>query len=160
MKIVTMAAAVTLPTAAPVLAQGKHATPNDPDGYVTGLAGFAVSTGDTTGDVRIEGGVRIAPHVKVFGDLGHFGDLQGDLQPTLDAATSSLAANQGLAVLGEGKLPASYFTGGLRVDVPTTRLTPYACLAVSASRISPPRRNSRSRAGRSPMARPPMSGRT
>ena len=138
MKILTMAAAVTLLTAAPVLAQGKHASLNDADGYVTGLAGFAMSTGNTTGDVRIEGGVRIAPHVKLFGDIGHFGNLEGDLQPTLDAATSSLAANQGIAVLGDGKLPASYFTGGVRVDVPTsTRLTPYLLGSVGVAHLTP-----------------------
>jgi opacity protein-like surface antigen len=138
MKIVIVAAAVTLLTAAPVLAQGKHASLNDGNGYVTGLAGFATSTGNTTGDVRIEGGVRIAPHVKLFGDIGHFGNLQGDLQPTLDATTSSLAANQGIAVLGGGKLPASYFTGGLRFDVPTgTRLTPYLLGGVGVAHLNP-----------------------
>ena len=138
MKIVIIAATVTLATAAPLLAQARHATLTDSGGYVTGLAGFASSTANTTGDVQIEAGVRIAPHVKLFGDIGRFGNLKGDLQPTLDATTSSLAANQGLGVIGSGRLPATYFTGGLRVDVPTrTRLTPYLLGGVGVAHLSP-----------------------
>jgi opacity protein-like surface antigen len=138
MKITIIAATVTLLTAAPVLAQGKSASLHDPAGYVTGLAGFAHSASTTTGDVQLEGGIRLARHIKLFADVGHFANLQGDLQPTLDAATSSLAANQGLAVIGGGKLPASYFTSGLRVDVPTgTRLTPYLLGGVGVAHLNP-----------------------
>jgi opacity protein-like surface antigen len=138
MKIVIIASAVSLLTTAPLLAQGTGANLKDAGGYVTGLAGFATSTDNTTGDVQLEGGVRIAPHVKLFGDIGRFGNLQGDLQPTLDATTSSLAANQGLAVIGSGSLPATYFTGGLRVEVPTgTRVMPYILGGVGVARLSP-----------------------
>lgn len=138
MKIAILAATVTLVTAAPLMAQGKSASLNDGSGYVTGLAGFASSTANTTGDVRIEAGVRVAPHVKIYGDLGHFANLQGDLQPMLDATTSSLEANQGLGVIGSGSLPASYFTGGLRVDMPTmARLTPYVLGGVGVAHLNP-----------------------
>jgi opacity protein-like surface antigen len=138
MKIVIIASAVSLLTAAPLLAQGKGSSLSDAGGYLTGLAGFATSTANTTGDVLIEGGVPVARHVKVFGDIGRFGNLKGELQPTLDATTSSLAANQGLAVIGGGSLPASYFTGGLRVDVPTrTRLTPYVLGGMGVAHLSP-----------------------
>ena len=44
--------------------------------YVTGLGGFKAATGSTTGDLLVEGGVRVAPHVLVFGDLGWFKNLQ------------------------------------------------------------------------------------
>lgn len=138
MKIVIIAATVTLATAAPLMAQSKSVNLKDADGYVTGLAGFATSTANTTGDVQLEGGVRIAPHVKVFADVGRFGNLQGDLQPTLDATTNSLATNQGIAVIGSGSLPATYFTGGLRVDVPTrSRVTPYVLGGVGVAHLSP-----------------------
>lgn len=138
MNRVMMSAVMTLMTAAPLLAQAKMAGPGDGGAYVAGLAGFATSTGNTTGDVAIEGGVRIAPHVKLFADLGHFGDLRGDLQPTLDATTAALSANQGLSVLGGGKLPATYFTGGLRVDVPTgTRVVPYLLGGAGVAHLSP-----------------------
>jgi hypothetical protein len=45
----------------------------DPRGYVAGLGGFATSlgtAGNTTGDVRVEGGVRIAPHMMVIANVG------------------------------------------------------------------------------------------
>ena len=138
MKIVIIAATVTLATTAPLLAQGTGASLTNSGGYVSGLAGFATSTAHTTGDVQVEGGIRIARHVKLFADVGRFGNLQGDLQPTLDATTSSLEANQGLAVIGGGSLPASYFDGGLRVDVPTrSRVTPYVLGGVGVAHLSP-----------------------
>jgi hypothetical protein len=123
MRTLMMTAAVTVLAAAPLLAQEKGAGGRDAAGYVTGLGGFAASVGNTTGDMLVEGGVRIAPHMKVFGNVGRFGNLQADLQPTLDATTSALANNQGLNVIGGGSLPATYLSGGLRVEVPTnTRL--------------------------------------
>lgn len=138
MRILMMAATVTLLTAAPLLAQGRHASPGEAGGYVTGLTGFASSTGNTTGDDLLEGGVRIARHVKLFGDIGRFHNLQGELQPTLDATTSALAANQGLGVTGGGTLPATYFTGGLRVEVPTgTRVIPYVLGGAGVAHLSP-----------------------
>ena len=138
MKRLIVAVTVTLLPAAPLLAQGNSASLRDGDGYVTGLAGFATSTANTTGDVQVEGGVRIARHVKVIGDIGRFGNLRGDLQPTLDATTSALSANQGLSVVGGGSLPATYFTGGLRVEVPTgTRLMPYVLGGAGVAHLSP-----------------------
>jgi len=136
MRAVMIAATVTLLTAAPLFAQegGRE----DPSGYVGGLGGFATSVGHTTGGVVLEGGVRIAPHLMVFGNVGRLGNLQGELQPTLDATTAALAANQGLTVIGSGSLPASYFTGGLRLEVPTnTRIMPYFLGGVGAARLNP-----------------------
>ena len=121
---------------APLFAQENGE--QDARGYVTGLGGFTVSGGDTAGDFRVEGGVRVAPHLMVFGNVGRFGDLQGDLQPTLNTTTAALAANQGLTVLGSGSLPASYVTGGLRVEIPTsTRVLPYVLGGVGVARLSP-----------------------
>jgi Outer membrane protein beta-barrel domain len=136
MRTLMMAATVTVLTAAPLFAQ-ENGGP-DARGYVTGLGGFARSVGITTGDVLLEGGVRIAPHVMVFGNVGRFGNLQADLQPTLDATTAALAATQGLTVIGGGSLPASYFSGGLRVEVPTnSRFIPYVLGGVGAAHLNP-----------------------
>jgi len=135
-----MAATVTLLTAAPLLAQTqeKGVGGEDAPGYVTGMGGFATSVGNTTGALLVEGGVRIVPHVMVFGNIGRFGNLQTDLQPTLDAATSALAVNQGLSVIGGGSLPATYFTGGLRVEVPTnSRVMPYVLGGFGVARLNP-----------------------
>ena len=117
MKALMMAATVTLLTAVPLFAQENGG--QDARGYLTGLGGFSRSVGSTSSDTLAEGGVRIAPHVMVFGSIGHFGNLQADLQPTLDATTAALATNQGVAVTASGSLPATYGLGGLRVEVPT-----------------------------------------
>jgi opacity protein-like surface antigen len=136
MKAVMIGATLTLLTAAPLLAQERGG--QDAAGYITGLGGFAASVGNTTADLLVEGGVRVAPHVMVFGNVGRFGNLQADLQPTLDATTAALAANQGLSVLGGGSMPASYVTGGLRVEVPTrSRVLPYVLGGVGVARLNP-----------------------
>jgi opacity protein-like surface antigen len=133
-----IATTATLLTAAPLLAQERGAGGEDARGYVTGLGGFATSVTNTTGDVRAEGGVRVAPHVMIFGNVGRFGNLQGDLQPTLDTTTSALAANQGLDVVGGGSMPAKYVSGGLRVEVPThSRAMPYVLGGVGVARLNP-----------------------
>jgi opacity protein-like surface antigen len=138
MRTLMIATSVTLLAAAPVFAQEKGVTGADARGYLTGLGGFAKSITNTTGDLLVEGGVRIVPHVMVFGNLGRFGNLQADLQPTLDATTSALATNQGLSVIGGGSLPATYVTGGLRVEVPTrSRVMPYALGGVGVARLNP-----------------------
>jgi opacity protein-like surface antigen len=120
------------------MAQEKGLGGEDAAGYVTGLGGFASSVGNTTGDVQLEGGFRIGPHVMVFGNVGRFGNLQADLQPTINATASALAANQGLTVIGGGSLPAAYFTGGLRVEVPTnSRFMPYVLGGLGVARLDP-----------------------
>jgi len=136
MRALMTAVTVTLLTAAPLFAQEKGG--QDASGYITGLGGFATSVGDTTGDVAIEGGVRIAPHVMVFGNIGRFNNLQPDLQPTLGATTAALAANQGLTVTGGGSLPASHFLGGLRIEVPiNSRVMPYVLGGIGVARLNP-----------------------
>jgi opacity protein-like surface antigen len=131
-----MAIVVTLFTAAPLCAQERPI--QDAAAFVSGLGGFATSVGNTTGDVSVEGGVRVAPHMMVFGSIGRFANLQGELQPTLDATTATLAANQGLAVSSAGTLPASFYQGGVRVEIPTTtRVLPYALGAIGAAHLTP-----------------------
>jgi opacity protein-like surface antigen len=138
MKTLMTAAAITVLAAAPLLAQENGGGGQDAAGYVTGLGGFAASVGNTTGDLLVEGGVRIAPHVMVFGNVGRFGNLQADLQPTLDATTSALATNQGLNVIGGGSVPATYVSGGLRVEVPTnSRIMPYVLGGIGAAHLNP-----------------------
>jgi hypothetical protein len=73
--------------------------------------GFAVSPDGTSGDVLGEVGVRIAPHLSVFGDIGQFHNLQpSQAQPAVDAVTETLA-NGGLSVTGEARVPAWYSMG-------------------------------------------------
>src|SRR4051794_24841008 len=136
MRTLMTAVVATMVTAAPLFAQ-EGGGPNA-KGFITGLGGFASSLGETTGNVMVEGGVRIAPHVMIFGNGGRFGNLQADLQPTLDAATAALSASQGLSVTGGGSLPAWYTTGGVRVEVPAGhRILPYVLGSVGVARLNP-----------------------
>jgi len=128
--------AVTLLAAAPLFAQDTGG--QDPRGYVTGLAGFASSVGNVTGDMLVEGGVRVAPHVMVIGNVGRFGNLLADLLPTLDTTTNALANNEGLSVIGGGSLPATFVSGGLRGEIPTrTRFIPYVLGTVGIAHLNP-----------------------
>jgi len=128
-------AALTTLTATTAAAQEPGGA--DAAGYVSAFAGPAWAAGNSTGSILFEGGVRVAPHVMVFGNLGRFANLQGDLQPTIDATTAALA-NEGVNVTGQGSLPAWYGLGGLRVEIPThTRVIPYAMSGVGAARLNP-----------------------
>lgn len=127
-------------TATPLFAQ-EHAQNGgwqDAAAYVTGLGGFQAATGSTTGDVLIEGGVRVAPHVLVFGDLGWFKNLQGDLTPSLNGTVNSLQSTQGLNVTGTGTLPAVYSIGGVRVEIPSSDLfLPYVFGGAGVAHLNP-----------------------
>ena len=139
-KMAATAAAVIALTAAPTFAQESAAQKGweNAPGYITGMGGFARATGDTTGDLLVEGGVRVAPHVMVFADVGQFRSLTADLQPTLASTTAALAANQGLSVIGGGTLPALYSIGGVRVEIPMQgRVLPYVLGGVGAARLTP-----------------------
>src|SRR5438093_2768359 len=108
-------------------------------GYVGGEGGFAIAPDGTSGDVLGEAGVRIAPHLLVFGDVGQFHNLQpSDVQPAVDSTTALLSANQGLNVVGTARVPAWYSGGGLRYEIPTlSHLSPYALGEIGFARLTP-----------------------
>ena len=104
---------------------------------MTGFGGFAGSITNTTGDIVLEGGVRIAPHVMVFGNVGRFGNLQADLQPTLAPRRPRSPPTRVLPSSAAGAA-ASYVTGGLRVEVPVnSRVMPYVLGGVGVARLDP-----------------------
>jgi hypothetical protein len=155
MKTFVIAATVSLMAAAPLFAQ--EAGGPDAIGYVTGVGGFSTSIGGTTGDWLIEGGARIAPHLMVIGNIGRFGNLQSDLQPTLDATTAALAANQGSRSRAAARSPPRSIRA---VCGSKSRLAAASChtsLALRASRASRRRRNSRTPAASCPTAPRPLS---
>jgi opacity protein-like surface antigen len=117
--------------AAPSFAQADR-------GYVTGIGGFAVTPDTTSGDVLGEVGVRVAPRLFVFGNVGQFHNLQpSDAQPAIDT-TTAMSAAQGLNVIGTGRVPAWYSTGGVRYEVPTRmRVAPYVIGAMGVARLTP-----------------------
>ncbi len=118
-------------TAAPSYAQTER-------GYVSGIGGFTVTPDTTSRDVLAEGGVRVAPHLFVFGDVGQFRNLQpSDVQPAVDNA-AAITADQGLGVIGTGRVPAVYSVGGVRYEAGTrTRISPYVLGGVGIARLKP-----------------------
>jgi opacity protein-like surface antigen len=135
MKVFSMVFAITVLAAAPSFAQEKSG--QDPSGYVSGFGGAVWSAGNSSSSVLFEGGVRIAPHLMAFDNVGRFTNLQGDLEPTLDAATASLAT-QGVGVTSGGTLPAWYGVGGLRAEIPAgAHFFPYALGGIGAARLNP-----------------------
>jgi hypothetical protein len=109
-----------------------------PRAYVSGAGGFATTADGTSGDVRGEAGVTIAPHVFVFGDVGRFHNLQpSSVQPAVDAASQSLSAI-GVDVTGSAQVPAWYTSGGVRLQIPAgSRLTPYVFTSLGMARLTP-----------------------
>ena len=108
MKPIALALTIIALAAGPSFAQ--EAAGPGAAGYVSVFAGPVWSAGNSTGSVLSESGARIAPQLMVFGNVGHFANLQGDLNPTLDAAATTLA-NDGLDVTAGGTLPAWYGIG-------------------------------------------------
>lgn len=132
MKALVFVAAVTLLTAAPLAAQTERA-------YVAAAGGFAVSPDTTSGDAVGEVGVRIAPHLLVFGTVGQFHNLQpSDTQPIVDNTTAALSLSNGLIVTGTARVPAWYSVGGLKYELPVEgRLSPYIVGGLGVARLSP-----------------------
>jgi len=136
MRTLTVATVLATLVAAPAFAQERPE--QDAPGYVSGIGGFATSVGSTTGDVALEVGARVLPHVMVFGNIGRFADLKSELQPTLSNDAAALLANQGLGVNGAGTLPTSFYQGGVRVEVPVgSKFLPYALGALGVAHLSP-----------------------
>jgi|SRR5581483_5284371 len=131
MKKASLLVAFIVACAAPSFAQSER-------GYVSGSGGFAVTPETTSGDVLLEGGVRVAPRLIVFGDVGQFHDVQpSDVQPAIDLATEQLSTT-GLNTIGTGRVPATYALGGVRYELPLIHgLTPYALGGVGFAHLSP-----------------------
>jgi opacity protein-like surface antigen len=111
--------ASTFLSTAPVFAQTDRV-------YVGGAAGFSVTSADTSGQLVGEAGVRVAPNIFVYGNVGQFHNLSSSqLQPAIDDETATLL-NSGLTVTGTATMPTWYTTGGVRVQIPMhSRVTPY-----------------------------------
>lgn len=138
MRVVMFVATVTIVTmftAGPAFAQMQSERV-----YVTGVGGFATTPDTTSRDVMGEVGVRVAPNLFVFGDLGQFHNLQPSVvQPTVDATTAILAAGQGLNITGTARVPAWYSVGGVRYEVPVQSrlLSPYVLAGLGVARLNP-----------------------
>ena len=134
MRALIIAAAAIVMTAGPSFAQSTQ----DERAYVTVGGGVAVSSDTTSGDVALEAGMRIAPNLFVFGNLGQFHNLQpSQLQPTVDNTDLMLSAN-GITVDGTARVPAFHAIAGLRYAIPTRRgFSPYVLGGIGFARLSP-----------------------
>jgi opacity protein-like surface antigen len=132
MKVLSVAVVLVALAAGPAFAQTER-------GYITGAGGFAVSPDATSGDVLGEVGVRVGPHLMVFGDVGQIHNLQpSDIQPAIDNTTSALAGFTGLGVVGTGRVPAWYSLGGVRYEAPArARVSPYVLGGLGFARLTP-----------------------
>jgi len=131
MKALLIAATVAL-AAAPSYAQTSSRV------YANVAGGFAVGPDVTSGDTLAEVGIRIAPHLSVFGDIGRFHNLQPSLvQTAVDNTDTTLAAG-GLVVDGTARAPAWYSMGGLRYSGPMmARLSPYVFGSAGFAHLTP-----------------------
>jgi hypothetical protein len=79
--------------ASPAFAQSERA-------YVDAVGGLAMTPGTRSGDVIGEAGVRIAPRLYVFGDVGQFHNLEPSaFQPAVNQTVATLSVAQGLATV-------------------------------------------------------------
>jgi opacity protein-like surface antigen len=131
MRALVIAAAALVLSAAPSSAQTRS-------WYAFGAGGFAVSPDGSSGDILGEAGVRVAPRLFVFGDIGQIHNLEpSDLQPAVDS-TTSLLSQTGLTVTSSARVPAWYSIGGLRLIVPNRSvLTPYVFGGGGFARLTP-----------------------
>lgn len=132
MRALWITATLAIMSAAPLFAQTER-------GYISGMGGVITTPDTTSGNALGEVGARLAPHLLVFGNIGRFRDLQpSDLQPSVNFTTTVLSSSQGLNVIGTGRVPAWYSTGGLRFEVPLLgRVAPYVLGGIGFARLSP-----------------------
>jgi opacity protein-like surface antigen len=130
MKKVSLMFSMVALIASPLYAQTER-------GYVAGEGGFAMTHETTSGDALVEGGIRVAPHLLLFGDVGQFHDVQpSDVQPSVDTTTALLSSAQGLTTIGTGGVPAWYAQSRLRYEMPLAgRITPYALGGLGFARL-------------------------
>jgi hypothetical protein len=108
-------------------------------GYVEGNGGISSLTGVKSGGAIGEVGIKIAPNVMLFGNVGNIRDTgSSSLQASIDQAVSDLAANNDLTVTGTSRVPAWYSMGGARIQFPGHRaVTPYVFGSVGFAKLSP-----------------------
>jgi opacity protein-like surface antigen len=106
--------------------------------YIAGSGGPAAGPDGTSSDTFGEVGVRIAPRLFVFGDVGQIHNLQPSaFQPVVDS-TTALLTGTGLDVNGTAREPAWYTLGGLRYETPAfKRVSPYVFGGVGFARVVP-----------------------
>jgi hypothetical protein len=117
---------------------GSAAYAQDTHGYVEGTTGFSTTSQATSGNASGEVGIRVAPAVVLFGNIGRLGDTRSSsLQASVDQAVNGLAASD-LMVTGTSRAPAWYSLGGARIEfAKNSPVVPYVFGALGFARVSP-----------------------
>src|SRR5688572_13030325 len=112
MKTPALLVASLLMLAAPASAQTER-------GFVRGLAGLTFGTESST----IFGagvGWNIGPNLQITADVGRMQNVMpSEIQEELDLFIELTELDLGVPIEFDAKIPAVYFTGGARLNVPT-----------------------------------------
>jgi len=121
-----------------ILVWGSAAYAQEPRAYVEGTAGFSSLTGGTTGNATGEIGIRVAPRVMLFGNVGRMHDAESSaLQSSFNDAITALAAND-LTATGTVRTPLWYSLGGARINLANrSAIMPYVFGAVGFAHLAP-----------------------
>ena len=121
-----------------ILGWGSAAYAQEPRAYVEGTAGFSSLTGGTTGNATGEIGIRVAPRVMLFGNVGRMHDAESSaLQSSFNDAITALAAND-LTATGTVRTPLWYSLGGARINLANrSAIMPYVFGAVGFAHLAP-----------------------
>jgi opacity protein-like surface antigen len=122
-----------------LLSAAAFAQTATPRAYVAGTAGVAVGADGSSGNLLGEVGVRVAPHVAVFGNLGQFHNLEpSDTPPSVDSLQTSGLSSDGLDVKASARVPATYSVGGVRISgTERHRIVPYLLGGAGVAHIEP-----------------------
>jgi hypothetical protein len=111
----------------------------EPRGYVVGGGALSRITGATSGGVNGEVGLKVAPNVVVFGNIGDLRDVHwSSLQTSVDNAVTVLSTSDGLTATAKPRVPAWYSLGGARIQFPNhSAVTPYVFGSIGFAHMSP-----------------------
>src|SRR5262245_5460323 len=99
----------------------------EPRAYISGAGGFATTSDGTSGELLAEAGVRFAPNLFVFGNVGKFNNLAPtSFQPDANAIAADFAAS-GVVLDPSTTVPAWHSIGGVRYTIPAhaAHMRPY-----------------------------------
>ena len=127
MNVKTIIAAVV----ALLIATSSHAQDK---GYVQGVGGLTFQS-EISGLFGGEVGVNITRDVQIYGQVGRMINiLPKSIQDDLDDAAQSLTVLTGDRWQFDGKIPATYFGGGVKLLIPTgARVRPFVTAGVGAA---------------------------
>jgi opacity protein-like surface antigen len=111
----------------------------EPRVFVDASGGVTAVSGAATGDLAGEAGVRVAPNLFVFGNVGRFRNLDSSSFLSASDAVAADFASSGLNVTNSATTPAWYSLGGVRYAIPgaSRHVTPYVLAGAGVAHLAP-----------------------